>query len=176
MEGLALDLLKLVIFVPFVIVVCVCIYKFANKDSKIKTEYDERQKALKGRSYMYGFYTLVIWECFLTVLNAGGYELTSMPMYAIHSLGIFIGIILVCVHGIWTEAYWGLNNNKRRYIGVFAVLFVINVLPLVMVATHGNQLTAEDFPYENLYVTVMLIVLGITSLIKKAVDKKEEEE
>ena len=40
------------------LVIAVILLKFANKDHRFKTQYDERQESIKGRGYKYSFYTL----------------------------------------------------------------------------------------------------------------------
>lgn len=154
------------------LILCLFIFKFANKDNKLKTEYDERQKALKGRGYMFGFYTMAVFEAVIVALASCGFEF-GIPEYALSVFGIFLGITVVCVHGIWTGAYWGINNDIGRYTAVFVVLFIINVLPVVMVVTKLGF--NEDFPYVNLFCTLMLAAIAVTSWIRNIVDKAEEE-
>lgn len=160
-----------VIMVLVVTLVCLAIFKFVNKDHKVKTEYDERQKALKGRGYMFGFYATVIWDAIVAFFSLSEVTL-PISTDSLYILGIFVGITVVCIHGIWNEAYWGLNNDKKKYIGVFAVLFVINVLPVVM---YFKSSITVDFPYANAFCSLMIIAIGITSALRRIVDKKEEE-
>ncbi len=154
------------------LIVCVFIFKFANMDHRIKTEYDERQKALKGRGYMFGFYAMAIWEAVVSVAIGIGEVSFPMPEYALHVIGIFVGITVVCIYAIWTGAYWGLNNDKKRYAGVFILLLFINAYPVVMYFYSSIKV---DFPYVNLVTSLMIIAIGVTAVVRAIVDKAEEE-
>ena len=154
------------------LIFCVVIFKFANKDHKIKTEYDERQKALKGRGYMFGFYAMAIWEAVISVLTGVAEISLPLPAYVLHVAGIFVGITVVCIHAVWTGAYWGLNNDKSKYTIIFIALFVINALPVVMMFTSSVKV---DFPYVNGACCLMLLAIGIASAVRKIVDKAEED-
>ena len=52
------------------LVLVVILLKYINRDKKLKTEYDERQKIARGRSYMFGFYALVISNVIMLVVGA----------------------------------------------------------------------------------------------------------
>ena len=159
------------VMIAVVVVICIVIFKFANKDHKIKTEYDERQKALKGRGYMYGFYTTAIWDAVVALFIADTFEL-PFSLNVLYVLGVFAGITVVCIHGIWNGAYWGLNSDKSKYLGVFIVLFVINVLPVVMYFTSSVKV---DFPYANAFCSLMILAICVTSVIRRIADKNEED-
>ncbi|MCR5099227.1 MAG: hypothetical protein K6B14_09795, partial [Lachnospiraceae bacterium] len=113
------------------LIICVFIFKAVNKDHRIKTEYDERQKAIKGRGYTYGFYTLLVYEAIMLIFSVGGYPELPITEYMWHAVGIYLGVTVVCVHAIWNRAYWGLNNDHKQYIIVVVVCFILNMLPLI---------------------------------------------
>ena len=41
------------------LVLVVIIFRIANTDKKIKSEYDERQLRIRGKAYKYAFYTML---------------------------------------------------------------------------------------------------------------------
>ena len=53
------------------LIFCVIIFRFANRNKKLKSEYDERQLQIRGRSYMFAFYAVVIYEALMTCLSIG---------------------------------------------------------------------------------------------------------
>ncbi|MBR5338401.1 MAG: hypothetical protein IK152_10500 [Lachnospiraceae bacterium] len=159
------------------LIFCVIIFRFANRNKKLKSEYDERQLQIRGRSYMFAFYAVVIYEALMTCLSIGGI-LKSLPVeeYVFHACSIYVGAIVLCVHSVWNGAYWGLNNNIRRYVGIFIALFILNLFPIVGVLANGVKTVDGyiDFPFINLACTIMLVVLAITLLIRRRMDSKAE--
>ena len=51
------------------LIICVVIFKYWNKDGKIKTQYDEMQELVRGRAYKYAFWTLVAFEAIMCILS-----------------------------------------------------------------------------------------------------------
>ena len=61
------------------IVLVLIVSKFANKNRKVKTEYDERQKVLRGEGYKYGFYAMAIYAALNTILGIADCALPVEP-------------------------------------------------------------------------------------------------
>ena len=53
------------------LVIAVIVLRFVNKNKKMTAEYDEMQKLVRGRGYMYSFYTVLIYEALMCVLSMG---------------------------------------------------------------------------------------------------------
>ena len=161
----------------FGLLVCIVIFKIANQDHRARTAYDERQKEIRGRGYRAGFYAFMLYELLFTIFGFCGISV-PLEMYQIHLLAlVFGGMVLTC-YCIWHDAYWGLNNDRRRYYAVFAFLLVLNLLPVVLHAVKGELF--EDgvlnslFP--NLLVSGMMIVLGGVLLARHFVGRRLEAE
>ena len=148
--------------------------RFANTNRKQKTEYDERQKEVRGRGYMFGFYTLLIYEALMMFLTLDGIELPIKP-HILHFFGIILGGMVLATYCIWKDAYWGLNNNLKRYAIVFLATAALNAIPIIA-SVKGGKLDLMDGPVLNLICLVMLGVLGIELLIKYLTDKGGVEE
>ena len=158
-------------------VLLVFIFKFANKDGKVKTEYDERQKAVRGKAYRYAFYTEIFAQVVLMCLFMSEIEL-PIHNYVLVFIGIILGCMVLATYCIWNDVYWGLNNDHRRYHIVLAVALVINILPLYFNAISGNLMENGKLgmPALNGVVIIMLIIVYIELLIKKIRDKDTAEE
>lgn len=159
------------------LMICVVLFKFANTDKKITTQYDERQEAIKGRGYKYSFYTLMVAEVALMLFQMSG---ISIPVenYLLHVGVILIGCLVLCLHSIWNGVYWGLNSNRKRYYIIFAIAVVLNIIPVVG-AFANNNITAEgfnSFPVMNMMVLVWLMIIGIVALVKKFIDARDDAE
>ncbi|MCR5399055.1 MAG: hypothetical protein K6E68_05905 [Lachnospiraceae bacterium] len=154
------------------LIIAIVIIKYANKNNKFKTEYDERQKIERGKGYTIAFYTLVAYESLMSLLSIGDIEL-PLHDFAIHFTGIVIAITVHCVYCIWKEVYWGLNNDRKKYMMVFALCIVLNALPVLGNALAGNLFDNGKIGLAmlNIMVLIMLVIVVITMLIKGMVNK-----
>ena len=152
------------------LVVAVALILISNNNRKVRTEYDERQLRVRGDAYRYAFYSVIICEVILLVLAYGEFTL-PVPEYVLHFGGILIGCLVLCTHCIWKDAYWGLNNNRRRYGIILVVAGLLNAIPLYGALSHRTTL---DFPYVNLLTCIMLLVVGVELLLKQFLDRRAE--
>ena len=153
------------------LIVAIALILIANNNRKFKTEYDERQLKVRGDAYRYAFYTVMIWEVILFVLAIGEFTL-PLPDYVLHFAGLMVGIMVLSGYCIWRDAYWGLNNNRKRYGIILVVAGLLNAIPLFGVLKNSED---EPFPYVNLLVCVMLLVVGVELLVKHLLDKRAED-
>ena len=142
----------------------------SNNNRKVRTEYDERQLRVRGDAYRYAFYSVIICEVILLILEFGEVVL-PIPAYVLHFGGILIGVLVLCTYCIWKDAYWGLNNNRRRYGIILIVAGLLNAFPLCGALSHRSTL---DFPYVNLLTCIMLLVVGVELLLKHFLDLRAE--
>ena len=154
------------------------IVKFANKNKKIKSDYDERQELVRGRGYRYAFYTMAIYEAIMLCISIGGFPDIPIEQYVFHAFGIFLGAGVLCAYCIWNDAYWGRNNDLRRFRTIFSILIVLNILPVVLSLITGVEMVDGhlDFPFINLMCVIFMAGLGITAIIKKVAVKNDGEE
>lgn len=160
------------------VIIGLIIIKFANKNKKLKTEYDERQELVRGRGYRYAFYTIAIYETILLCVSIGGFPDIPVEQYVFHAFGIFLGAGVLCAYCIWNDAYWGRNNDLRRFRATFSILLALNVFPVVLSLMTGVEMVNGylDFPFINLICVIFMAGLGITAIIKKIVSKNAGEE
>ncbi|MBO4289242.1 MAG: hypothetical protein J5865_03975 [Lachnospiraceae bacterium] len=158
------------------LVLCVIFARLANKDHKTKTEYDERQKAIRGRGYMFGFYTLLIFEAVIVILGMSGVEL-PVDAYLVHFAGILIGLLVFVCYCIWNDGYWGINNDRKRYAIIFAVAALLNAIPIVGVIRDGTLYKDGKFSIQilNVMVLAMLIIVILVLAVKGLVDRRAED-
>ena len=142
----------------------------ANNNRTVRSEYDERQLRVRGDAYRYAYYSMIICEVILLILSIGEVTL-PVPDYVLHFGGILIGCLVLSTYCIWKDAYWGLNNNRRRYGIILVVAGLLNAIPLFGAVSHKSTL---DFPYVNLLTCVMLLVVGAELLLKQFLDRRAE--
>ncbi|MCR5402876.1 MAG: hypothetical protein K6E91_03535 [Butyrivibrio sp.] len=159
------------------LVICVILFRFANKDKRIKTQYDERQEVIRGRGYRFGFYTMLFLEVVLMMAKMAGLVF-PIEEYLIHMVTILIGTLVICIHSIWNGVYWGINNDHKRYYIIFIVAIVLNLIPVASSLAHSTIATKgfDSLPMLNVLVLIWMAVIGITALVKKLVDSVNKEE
>jgi len=94
---------------------CWAIFKRANNDHKAKTQYDERQNVIRGRGYMFGFWTVLVFLGILFIMETFGITLPVAP-FSLGFIGAILGATVMSVYTVWNGAYWGLNNNRKQSI------------------------------------------------------------
>ena len=150
------------------ILLVVVLSKAANKDHRVKTEYDERQQVIRGVAYRYAFYTIMIYEAVMIVLTLAEIEL-PVEDYILHFGGIVLSGLVLAVYSIWHDVYWGLNNNRTRYGVVFFITALLNLIPVIFAIKGGSFLKDGKFGSQvlNLMALVMLLILAIALLLKE---------
>ena len=171
MAGLAVGLMVGLVLV-------VVLLKFANKDKKVKTEYDERQQTIKNKGYVIGFYSMVTALAIEALWSITGYGF-PLPDFAMYFATIMIGVTVMGGYAIWNGVYWGMNNDPKRYAIIFAIAIVLNLIPVIGGIARGDFLgnnTVDSLPILNIMVLIMFVVLLVIMLIKYLVDKLDREE
>ena len=157
------------ILIGVILAIILCI--FANKNHMAKTQYDERQKEVRGKGYQYGFYTIAIFEILMMIFDMSEIQF-PFDHYILHFAGVVLGGLVLSGYCIWNDAYWGLNNNRKRFGLMFLVLAALNAIPVVGSLTHG---TFSTVPFINLMVLIMMLILGTELLVKNTLEKRDSE-
>ena len=156
----------------FSLILALVLIRMGNSDKKARTQYDERQNEVRGRAYRWAFYAVMIYEAAAICLSAGFDSLPADPML-VHFGAVMAGCMVLASYCIWKDAYWGLNNNRKRYAVIFIVTSFINLIPVIGQWMGEGKLGSARI---NLMVFVMLVVIGIELLVKATVSKTEDEE
>ncbi|MBR6237807.1 MAG: hypothetical protein IKQ83_02035 [Lachnospiraceae bacterium] len=158
------------------LILVVILFRFANTDKKLKTEYDERQEKVRGKAYKYAFYTALAVQALLCTASICQIEI-PIEDYILHFMGILFGCLVLGAYCIWNGVYWGLNNDHKRYGVVFAVCIVLNLIAVVGPVMAGMLFEKDGkigMPALNFLIIFMMAVFGIEFLIKGAIDKKTD--
>ncbi len=159
------------------LIICVILFKIANTNKKIKTDYDERQEAIRNRGYKYSFYTMIAAEAVCLCIRAIDFAL-PFAGYLLDLAAILIGCLVLAIYTIWNDAYWGLNNSRKRYTAIFAVVVILNFFPVIMSLKTGFLATTgiNSIPWMNIMVLIWLGIIGLAAVIKNIVKKNDTEE
>lgn len=161
------------------LILVIVLLKFANKDKKVKTEYDERQKAIKNKGYVFGFYTMVGLLAIESIMSMAEISI-PIPGFAVFFADIIVGITVMCGYAVWNGVYWGMNNDPKRYAIVFSIAIFLNIIPIASGIISGsfsvNADPMDSLPLYNVLVLAMFAVLLMIMLIRYIADKLDEKE
>ena len=170
-------------FVGFISGVCIgvlliwALMRRLNTDGKRKTEYDERQKAVRGQGYMYAFYCLAVWTCILMAVEILGARLPATRTVMFFT-GIMISGLVLAWYCIMNDAYWGLNTNIRYYIRFMIGIGAINLISGFLGMARGQIVV--DGVLQNDFISfeagILIVGIGLLLLIKSRKDSREESE
>ena len=148
--------------------------KTMNKDGKMKTEYDERQKEARGRAYMFGFYGVVFANALFLVLSTS-FDLKFLGL-SLYFIPILVGIIVQVTYSIFHDAYVGLNNNMTRFLVGMTLISAFNIFVGVMACIQGELIVDNKLqgPFINLLCGGIFLILVVELGIKKLYDGKSE--
>ena len=149
------------------IILCVVLFRYGNKDKKIKTSYDERQEAIRGVAFKYAFYTILVYEMILMAAGVAGITF-PFPEYVVNFLGIMLGCTVLGVYCIWKDVFWGLNNNRKRYYVIYLLILLLNLFPIIIAGRSGGMILNQA-QLLNIMVIIMLTVLFVTMVLKSFV-------
>ena len=168
-------LLTTIVAILFVAGLCWVILKRSNSDHKTATQYDERQQVLRGRGYRIGFWTVLLYQTVLYILECAGATLPVAP-FSLGFLGVILTVTVCNIYDIWVGAYWGLNNDRKRYLIVLGVFGTLTLVPVITAARGDFVAQVLQGPVlVNLGIAFMLLTMFLTLLIRYIADKKETE-
>lgn len=156
------------------IAIVIIIAKVANKDRRVKTEYDERQTALRGIGFKYAFYAMTIYAGINTVLGIAEISLPMEPQVMNFSY-IIIGCLVDICYCVFNDCYWGLNNKRKSWGIAMFIAGAVNAFAAIMAAVEGRLIVNGllSTPGINLFCAILLIALAVITLCKSLSDKKE---
>ncbi|MCQ2081060.1 MAG: hypothetical protein MJZ11_05335 [Lachnospiraceae bacterium] len=158
------------------LILAAIIFKFANKDKKMKSQYDERQELVRGKGYKFAFWTFSVCEAVFMIIDMAFPNI--VPLFFAAFASIMIAGIVLALYCIFKGAYWGMNNNRKRYIAVFIAAGLINFMSAIMAIVNGEMVVDGKLepPSINLMCGIMLVIIGVAIAIDSFRNKKESEE
>lgn len=162
------------IVIGLIIVYIAC--KALNSDGRVRTDYDERQKAVRGTAYMYGFYAVLIVEAAMMLLSETENGLSALGI-AEHFIPILAGVIVQVVYAIMHDGYFGQNNNTTKYMVFMALVSVFNLgvgfLGLNKALAAGEPIST---PLVSLGAGLLFVAVAIALFARKLARREESDE
>ncbi len=159
------------------LIAVVLLSKYMNKDGQTKTRYDEMQEKVRGRAYMYAFWTVAAFEILMVVIRSMEIPFPVDEMM-VHLLPIFLGAGVHVGYSIWHHAYIGINNNKTRIGVVFVLIAAVNLLTAIISIVNGGMFVDGKFTagLTNLLCGLLFVFIGVELFLRHMLDQKSGQE
>ena len=157
-----------------VALVCWFISRINKKTGAEKKEYDERQQAIRDKGFRFAYLTLIGYVAIFVLLHS--IELIGGEPGGWLLIGVIISLLVHIIYSIYKDSYFKVSDSSKSYIILFTFLSVVNVGYGILKRVNGEVEGA--FPAYgdlNLIIGVMLLVVVVNILIKRALDKRAEE-
>ena len=157
------------------LIICIFLIKYMNRDKKLKTEYDERQEAVRGKGYTFGFWGCMAGAALVMILDCGGFEIANR--FVMDFFIIFVGLIVQVTYCIWNDGYYGINTNRKRFYIISIIAALCNLLSVIG-NIKGGSFIADGVLQDsgvNFLIVVLFIVIGVELIIKERIDHEESQ-
>lgn len=160
--------------VMIVAVFCTVMAKIAKNKGAFKGQYDERQQIARGRAFTVAYATLLLYLLLWMILRSIEIPFFMQPLSivigALLSLAVFVG------HAIFHDAYFKASESPKHWLIIICAAGVMNLGIGVMHLVRDETLTDRLYENYNLFVGLLLVVTLALIVIKRAIDRRSEEE
>lgn len=140
--------------------------KFSNKDKKLKTKFDERQKIVNYKARAYAFIFMCIYYAACIIIIGLGFNIPA-TLDVIVFMGIVVGVGIVALYTAYYNADIGLNNSETAIIILFKICALVTSLCLLIIAIFGGFLENGILQLPSLCIIVCIWEWVYLWIIKK---------
>ena len=146
-------------------------YKGSNRP-----EYDERQKLVIGNGYKWAFCIMVALLLTYSLLSYSGMADFMSPAIFCEA-AIIVGAAVVALYTLINDGYFAVNAISGRMIGIFAALFLLNLVGTIRFITTGMFFKDGRLGtgFILLLITLMTGTIITIWFVKRKTDDAEEE-
>ena len=160
--------------IVIVAVVCGVAARIARNRGVGKGKYDERQQIARGKAFTWAYATLLIYLALWMIPRSMGapfcMESLSVWLGALISIGVFVG------YSIFHDAYFKASESPRSWIGIISAIGLLNTGIGIARLFRGETLQERLYQNMNLFVGLLLVVTLAFIVIKRAMDRRGEED
>lgn len=160
--------LIIVMGMALIFLICVVIAVIKKKKGYLKCNYDERQKAIQGRAYKYGFFAIGIYQLFNGAICADTKPWADV--LDMNFVGLAIGIFVYAFYAIWNDAYASVNENLKSRVWMFAIITSIYAITFIFCI-----LLNKPIEIIQLAGGILFFAITIVSVVKLIYDKIQGE-
>lgn len=163
-----------VVGILIAVMIIVVLARIARRRDGAKGAYDERQVAARGRAYCIAYFTLLIYLAVWMVLRT-----LDIPFFAT-SLSVLLGALLSIAvfvgYSIFHDAYFKASESPRTWIGVLCGIGGMNLALGIIRLFREEGIEERLYNNVNLFVGALLVFVLSCVIIKRAMDRRGEEE
>ncbi len=165
-----------VFYAILAIVILAVIIKSLKMAKANPSKYDERQLIMRGKAYKIGFMTILVLTASYIFLSLSFDELI-MYGYLWNCVSLFVGITVFAVYSVWNDAFFPLKDDANSYILLYIFVIIANYIGISPVVQETNSIADVLLSYRltNVLCILSFTIVLITLLIKKHIDRKEED-
>ncbi|MBQ0064344.1 MAG: hypothetical protein KBT48_01165 [Firmicutes bacterium] len=166
--------MKLLGFITGLIVALVLVMIIKSKATKTMKTFDERQMVERANAFKIAYWVLAFFVCMYGILmSVDGALVTYLGTVGLFS-GFFLSVAIFAIVCIWKEAYQGINENKNwLLIGLIGVMNIVVFIYDTMKYGFVED-GALSFHCINLECGILMVVVLVTYMLKKQLDKRED--
>ncbi|HBM99091.1 MAG TPA: hypothetical protein DD413_06660 [Ruminococcus sp.] len=157
-------------YIGFIVgILIVAIVSLISIKRKCRGQYDERQKAIQGVAYKFGFFAMFAYFIIngFICMEIGEW----LPIIDMNFIGLCFGIVCFAGYAIFNDAYLSLNSKPFKFSLFISFVAIINYVCFFINVMDGD--TPEAFLL-NLICAVFLTVICFMIIIKVIIDKHNE--
>ncbi len=151
---------------------------FRKKPGFFGNKYDERQMAVQGVGYKYGFYALLIALVLGGVIeNFAGRQLMTLMSFAVVCL--WVGLTVFIAYCIRFDAYIAINAKRKPLLIAFVIAAVINLFLFAINVSRDGLTNADGILndcFGNLVTGAALLILCIVLVIREIRERRSEQD
>ncbi|MBE5807238.1 MAG: hypothetical protein E7317_02735 [Clostridiales bacterium] len=153
------------------------IWRYMHRREAEKT-YDEMQQKIRADGYRLGYLTLLGLAILIAFTGEWGPMRFVSPSFALLT-AVMLSITLFVMHCIRHDAFFALDQNRRGYTALLAVIVALNGAAAVRLIaggrlTEGGVVTIESGA--NLLMAVMFLSILIALALRRRGDDAEDAE
>ena len=153
-------------------------YVLKKKNGVLCGEYDERQKAIQGRSYKYAYFTLMI------AVAAGGVfdawlGVKWIELFPFAMLCLWLSLCVFVTYCIAKDAYVSFQAKRKVLILIFALSALMNLGIALMEILHGDGIITGgclNLTSANLFTGAASLQIAIALCIRAVYDRVQRED
>ncbi len=150
----------------------------SRKHGERNDDYDERQMLVRYRAYQYCFFLMIVFLA-CTCLVESVLDKHIIDTDAVAIIGICLSVGVHVCYCIWNEGYFLPLNNNRKSFFILTVATAILFISFSIQSVQQGTIIVDGVLTGNcmeLACAVLFTTVCIVFLIKRIVDKKEDEQ
>lgn len=160
--------------IMLVAVVSAIIAKVVRGKCAGKGQYDERQQVARGKAYTVAYATLLFYLVFWMIMRS--LEVPFFMQGLSVALGMLLSIAVFVGYSIFHDAYFKASESPKHWLIIICATGVFNLGLGAWRLIRETTVQGRLYENYNLFVGLLLVVTLILIVVKRALDRRQEED